>query len=137
PHARVATGIVRLAPLVRSIAAPCVYAPPGRDHEILARAVAARLGLPLAPWPAVGVPAPGLVVAYDLAELSADDLARLATRRPDQLFYAHASPWTRDAPVAPDVTTVLYEALVPSWGETIVADPATGEVTRTPADARD
>src|SRR5690606_23215773 len=33
--AHVATGIARLAPLVRALDVPCVYAPEGRNHEIL------------------------------------------------------------------------------------------------------
>jgi hypothetical protein len=114
-----------------------VYAPPGRDHEILARAVARRLELPLAPWPAVGVPAPGLIVVYDLAALPLADIARLQHRKPDQILYAHASPWTHDFALAPEVTTVLYETLVPAWGETLIEDPVTHIVEREPADARD
>lgn len=135
--ARVATGIARLEPLVRATAVPCVYAPEGRSHEILARAVSARLGLPLAPWPAIGVPAPGLVVVYDLGELPHADVARLAVRKPDQILYAHASPWTHDCAVAPEVTTLLYESLVPAWGEMIIADPTTHDVTREPEDTRE
>jgi hypothetical protein len=135
--ARVATGITRLASLIRASRVECVYAPPGRDHEILARAVALRLELPLAPWPAVGVPAPGLIVVYDLAALPHADIARLAHRKPDQILYAHASPWTHDFALAPEVTTVLYETLVPAWGETLIADPATNAVAHEPADSRD
>jgi hypothetical protein len=88
---------------------------PGRDHEILARAIAKRLELPLAPWPAIGTPAPGLVVAYDLGTIASPDLARLTQRKDGQLFFAHASPWTRDVPIAPDVTTLLYQSLVQPW----------------------
>jgi hypothetical protein len=135
--ARVATGIHRIEPLVRAVAPPCVYAPPGRDHEILALAVAEQLALPLAPWPAVGIPAPGLVVAYDLAEVPPADLARLRARKPGQILYAHASPWTHDLPVAPDVTTVLYETLVPAWGETLVAATGGSDLTRSPPDPRE
>jgi hypothetical protein len=133
---RVAAGLERLAALVRGLELPCVYAPPGRSHEILARAAAAKLGLPLAPWPAVGVPAPGLVVLYDLAELAPADIERLAPRRPDQVVFAHASPWTHDSPIAPDVTTLLYQSLVPPWGESTLIDPETQEVRRTAADER-
>jgi hypothetical protein len=134
--ARIATGFDRLAPLVRAIQIPCVYAPPGRDHEIVARAAATRLGLPLAEWPAVGVPAPGLVVLYDLADLPAADLPRLIQRRPDQILFAHASPWTSDSPIAPDVTTLLYQSLVPPWGQSAIVDPQTYEVTPAAPDPR-
>lgn len=133
---RIVTGLERLSGLLRGLEIPCIYAPPGRDHEILARAASARLGLPIAPWPAVGVPAPGLVVLYDLAELAAADLTRLVQRRPDQVLYAHASPWTIDSPVAPDVTTLLYQSLVPPWGESMVVDPQTRDVKTAPPDDR-
>lgn len=132
----VATGLDRLAALVRGLDLPCIYAPPGRNHEIVARAAAARLGLSIAPWPAVGVPAPGLVVLYDLAELDPSDVARLVQRRPDQVVYAHASPWTHDSPVAPDLTTLLYQSVVPPWGESMVIDPDSREVTTAGPDER-
>jgi hypothetical protein len=132
---RVAYGIDRLAALIAPLALPCVYAPEGRDHEILAEAIARRAGLPRAPWPAIGVPAPGLVAVYDLAALPAAHLAQLEQRRDRQVLFAHASPWIADAPLAPDVTTLLYQSLVPPWGESTVVTPD-GNVSRTPADDR-
>ena len=113
--ARVALGVDRLVALVRELRLPCVYAPPGKGHEIVASAIAQRLDIPLAPWPAVGVPAPGLVAMYDLADLAPEELPKLLQRREGQILYAHASPWTRDSPVAPDATTVLYQLLEPPW----------------------
>jgi hypothetical protein len=50
--------------------------------------------------------------------------------------YAHASPWTHDCPIAPDVTTLLYQSLVPPWGESTLIDPATRELRAAPADDR-
>jgi hypothetical protein len=114
-NARIATAIDRLKPLAGDV--PCVYAPAGRDHEILAHAVAKRLDLPLAEWPTIGVPAPGLVVVYDLAELPRAELTRLLPRRTDQILFAHASPWTSDFPIAPDITTLLYQSIVAPWAE--------------------
>ncbi len=133
---RIAFGLDRLAALVRDRDLPCVYAPPGRSHEIVARAAAHKLALPLAPWPAVGVPAPGLVVLYDLADLAPADVERLTPRRPEQVVFAHASPWTHDSPIAPDVTTLLYQSLVPPWGESTLIDPETREVRTAAADER-
>ncbi|MBL0213274.1 MAG: hypothetical protein IPQ07_05275 [Myxococcales bacterium] len=112
----VVTGIDRLVSLVKGLDLPCVYAPQLRDDEILAEAIALRLGIPRAPWPAVGVPAPGLVVLYDLQTLPLHYAPQLFQRRPDQIVYAHASPWTVDSPIAPDVTTLFYQSLVPAWG---------------------
>jgi hypothetical protein len=59
---------------------PCVYAPPGPGHELVAAAAAARLGVPLAPWPMVGAPAPGLVVAHRLDALDGPTIERCASR---------------------------------------------------------
>lgn len=126
---RVQTGIARLAPLVRALDVPCVYAPEGRDHEILAHAVSRAIDLPVAPWPVVGVPAPGLVVVYDLAALPPAAVPRLQQRRPDQVLYAHACPWTQDFPIAPDVTTLLYQMLVPPWDTERSVDDIATEIT--------
>jgi hypothetical protein len=134
---RIATGLERVVPLARALDVPCVYAPPGRGHEIVATAVATRLGVPLAPWPAVGVPAPGLVAVYDLAEVAIPDVQRLVQRREGQLLFAHASPWTADCPIAPDVTTLLYQSLVAPWGQSLLVDPETREVKPTVEDTRD
>jgi hypothetical protein len=109
--ARIKTGLDRVVPLARAIAAPCVYALPGRASEMVAGALATLLDLPLAPWPAIGIPE-GVIVGYDLAAIPADALGRLSQRKPGQLFFAHASPWTRDGAVAPDVTTLVYESIV-------------------------
>ena len=112
---RVAFGLDRLVALVRAagVVPPCVYAPPGPGHQAVARALADRLGIPFAPWPAVGIPAPGIVALYDLAQLAPAELPRLVERRAGQILYAHASPWTRDCPIAPDVTTLLYQTIDP------------------------
>jgi tetratricopeptide (TPR) repeat protein len=137
--ARVRAGLVRLRDALRTWGetVDVVYAPPGRDHEILGETAARILEVPRAPWPAVGVPAPGLIVAYDLAEVPFRELERLAERRAGQILYAHASRWTDDGPVAPDVTMLLYQSIVPPWGPRVVLDPATGEHRTTEPDARD
>ncbi|HET7501710.1 MAG TPA: hypothetical protein VFK02_11920 [Kofleriaceae bacterium] len=134
--ARVATGLERLAALVAPLGLPCVYAPAGRGHEIVAHAAAHKLGIPVAPWPAVGVPAPGLIAMYDLADLPGADLARLIQRRPDQIVFAHAAPWTTDSPLAPDVTTLLYQTIVPPWGAHMIVDPDTRKVSEAVPDDR-
>ncbi len=132
---RIAFGLDRLAELVAPMSLPCVYAPPGRSNEILAHAAAHKLGIPIAEWPAVGVPAPGLVVAYNLAEVPSTHLAQLLPRRADQVLYAHATPWTRDNPVAPDVTTLLVQTLVAPWGEMPIIEPG-GETRHTARNER-
>lgn len=135
-YAMIALGLARLAALVAPLQLPCVYAPPGRDHEILAHAAAQKLGIPIAEWPAVGVPAPGLVVAYDLSDIPHAHVTQLVPRRAEQVLFAHATPWTHDSAVAADVTTLLVEVLRPPWGEKAAIDRFTGEPSITPADAR-
>lgn len=135
-YSRIAFGLSRLAELARGHQLECVYAPPGRDHEIVAIAASKRLGLPLVPWPAVGVPAPGLVVLYNLADLAHNDVMRLVQRRPDQILFAHATPWTVDNPVSPDVTTLLFQSIVPPWGEGMIVDSETNQIEKAPPDER-
>ena len=115
----------------------CVYAPPGRDHEAVAGAAAALLGVPQMPWPMVGTPAPGLVVVYDLGGLSGPEVERLIERKDDQLLYAHAGCWTEDFPVAPDLVTVLYQSLVPPWEPQLVLAPDGAQTRTAPPDERD
>jgi len=133
---RIATGLARLKELVGDLELPCVYAPSGRGHEIVAIAASQKLGIPLAPWPAIGVPAPGLVVVHDLADLDEADAARLVQRKEGQILFAHACPWTQDSPVAPDVTTLLYQTLVAPWGQISELDPQTREVRSSSPDLR-
>jgi len=133
---RIATGLDRLAALVAPLALPCIYAPEGREHEIVAQAASRKLGIPVVPWPAVGVPAPGLVVLYDLAQLTGGDVARLVQRRPDQVVFAHAAPWTADSPLAPDVVTLLYQTLVAPWASHAIVDPQSRAISESPPDAR-
>lgn len=122
--ARIAFGLERLAALVAPLHLPCIYAPPGRGNEIMAHAAAKKLDLPIAEWPAVGVPAPGLVVAYDLASIPQAHAAQLVPRRADQILFAHATPWTHDSPVAPDVTTLLVQSLLSPWDDQDTRSPA-------------
>lgn len=137
-----ALGADGLAHLVAVLAAwgwqpPCVYAPPGPGHALVAAAAAARLGAPLAPWPMVGAPAPGLVVAHRLEALDGATIERLRERRADQLFYAHAGDWTADFPIAPDVIGLVCQTLAP-WAADDAAALAALVVTddREPPDER-
>ncbi len=127
-YALIATGLERLRPFLAGL--PCIYAPEGRDHEIVAHAAALKFGLPLAPWPAIGLPAPGLIVAHRLEAIPPDASAALAHRKADQVFYAHASPWTHDSRIAPDLTMCLYQSLNAPW------DRALGEASEGAADER-
>lgn len=131
-------GLARLRTVLRAwgIEPPCVYAPPGRDHEILGEAAARVLGVERMPWPSVGVPAPGLVVVYDLADVERRDLERLLERRVGQILYAHATGWTEDGAIGADVTSVLHQSIVSPWEPQLVIDPTSGQAKTGDADAR-
>ena len=73
---------------------------------------------------------------YDLAQLPSADVARLVQRRPDQIVFAHASPWTTDCPLAPDITTLLYQTLVAPWAAHAIVDPETRAISESPPDER-
>jgi hypothetical protein len=53
-------------------------------------------------------------------------------RREQQVLYAHASPWTLDVPVAPDVTTLLYQTLAPAWTDVREADEIVADIVASP-----
>ena len=106
------------------LAPPCVFAAPGPGHAAIAAAAAARLGVAVAPWPMVGAPAPGLVVAGDLAAVAPEAWAVLAPRRAGQCFYAHRGPWTQDGPVSPDVVGLLCQLATPLAADAVVPPTA-------------
>lgn len=117
---------------------PRVVAAPDRSSRILALAVARALGVPLEAW-SPGDVAPGLVVAWDLDAVGdVDFLKALHRHAPGQLLFAHASAWVEPFTYAPDVTTILYQTIAnPYAGGALRGDAATGELTRSEADARD
>lgn len=111
-----------------------VYAVPDRDSEIAATAAARFLGLPIRPWPLRGIPAPGLVVAYDLRAADPNVQIALLRREPGQVLWAHVGCWTEPAIVSPDVVTLLAQHVIPPWGEQVRLNPDTGEVESVQAD---
>jgi hypothetical protein len=78
------------------------------------------------------VPAPGVVALYDLADLAAADAARLVERRPEQIVFAHAAPWTADSPIAPELVTLLYQSIVPPWTDDRSDDELVDELVSGP-----
>ena len=132
-------GVERLAALVEALELefPCVVGLPERGAQVLARAVAARLKIPLAPWPEGGPPGPALLVAYDLAACEGPTLKPLVTRQPGQLLFAHATCWTEHFPIVADVTTLLHQVLSSFHDPKMVMNPDTGAVGRGETDERD
>lgn len=94
---------------------------PERGSQILGLATARVLGLPAVPWEEAHE-GPGLVVAYDLDALDDDLYRAVRPHRPGQVLWSHASRWTADQPIAPDLVTYLYQFNVPHWGEQLQID---------------
>jgi hypothetical protein len=132
-------GVERLAAVVEALELefPCVIGLPERGAQVLARAVAQRLTLPLGEWPEGGPQEPALLVAYDLRLCQGPALKPLVTRHAGQLLWAHATCWTEHFPVVADATTLLYQHMTPFFGEGMVVDAETGAVGRGQADERD
>ncbi|MFG2045361.1 tetratricopeptide repeat protein [Dactylosporangium sp. NPDC048998] len=105
---------------------------PDRGSSIFGLALASALGLPAQPY------APGrrdtIIAAYDLSN-PATPLPTLAERAPGALLVEHATSWTDPGLVAPDATGLLYQSLVPAWGEHMRFPPG-GEPEQVPADDR-
>jgi len=120
----------------REIIIPSILALPDRSSQILASASSQFLNLPLKPWEDIDIETPGLIVAYDLDEISSQEILQdLALHRPNQLLWAHASSWTNPFPYAPDITTYLYQANVSPWGAgRMRLDQETKQVTLTESD---
>lgn len=115
---------------------PRVFILPERQSSILGLAAAKYLGVPAEPWPDGGSEAPGLVVAYDLADLEDSLLQSLRQHRPGQVLWSHLTRWTQEGPFAADLTTYLYQSKTTPWGERLRLNPETHNVERIPPDGR-
>ncbi|GAA0450638.1 hypothetical protein Aca07nite_54830 [Actinoplanes capillaceus] len=105
---------------------------PDRGSLIFGLALASALDLPAQPYE------PGrhdtIVAAYDLSALTVP-LSTLVERTSGTLLVEHATSWTDPVPLAPDATGLLYQSLVPAWGERM-RFLAGGEPEQVPADDR-
>lgn len=127
--ARCLEGLRKLQALLEEagVEVPRVYALPDPHGAVLAEAAAQLLDLPLEVWPEEGSELPGLVVAYDLAEVGGA-LRPLLDHRPGQVVFSHAADWTRDFPLAADLTTFLYQFNAAPWDPQLVVEE--GEVAQ-------
>lgn len=107
---------------------------PERSSQVLGLAAARVLGLPAVSWDE-GHDASGLVVAYDLEALDDDLYRAVRPHRPGQVLWSHASRWTGDQPIAPDLITYLYQFNTPPWGEQLKVDPSGAGVRKAEPDA--
>lgn len=111
----------------------CVLTLRDPDSAALGAATAKFLGLPTRTFGEV-LDAQGLIVAYDLANLTEEEVADLQSHRPGQVLWTHASEWTRDQPLAGDIVTYLYQVNASPWGERLAFDPQHGGARRVPRD---
>lgn len=127
--ARCLEGLRKLQAVLEACERPLarVYALPDPHGAALAEAAAHLFDLPLEPWPEGGSEQPGLVVAYDLSQVG-EGLRPLLEHRPGQVLFAHATEWTRDFPLAADLTTFLYQVNRSPWDPRLVVEE--GEVVR-------
>ncbi|WP_144370173.1 tetratricopeptide repeat protein [Myxococcus stipitatus] len=118
------------------VGVPRVFILPERQSAILGLAVAKRLGVPAEPWPEGGSEAPGLVVAYDLADLEGPLLESLHPHRPGQVLWSHLTRWTQESAFAADLTTYLYQSKTTPWGERLKFNAKTRQTERVQPDER-
>ncbi len=89
---------------------------PDRSSEILGLAAGELLGADAKPWSEGNMADAQLVVAYDLNDLNDEGIYEsLRYYRPGQALWAHAREWTRDFPIAEDITTYMYQYNAPPW----------------------
>jgi hypothetical protein len=111
---------------------PRVFALPDPHGATLAEAAAMALDLPLSTWPEEGSEEPGLLVAYDLADVGVA-LRSVLTHRPGQVLLTQAACWTRDFPLSGDLTTFLYQFNTAPWEPQLIVSSEGGELeTRDP-----
>ena len=121
------------------LAPPRIFALPERGSQILAHAAGQLLDLPVLDWPedAAGRELPGLIVAYDMSELSEPTYRTLQMHRPGQVLWNHANCWTSRQPLAADLVTYLHQQQRAPWGERLSVDPKSGTMSSTPPLAHD
>ncbi len=100
-----------------------------RGSEILARAAAAALGLPLVEWQ-LGLDLPGLIPVYDLRELEPETIEALSVHRKQQILWCHASCWTEQQPFAADIVSYLYQYNCSPWSSRPTADAACQKIVK-------
>ena len=103
---------------------PTVFHAPGAHHAALARAAADALQRPCKELGPHGTLEPGLLVVHNVEDLPDTLVEALGWHHPGQLLWAHLSPWTREAPWAADVVTVLHHAVEPAPQQVVLPSGA-------------
>ncbi len=111
---------------------PKVMAPKDRASEILGRAAAEYFGCPFSFFED-NPTEPGLVVTYDLTELSTETLELLFHKQADQVLFTHSVNWVNPPFFSPDFHTFQCQVNISPWAEKQTWDKD-GEPNVVPAD---
>lgn len=103
---------------------PRVVAADDVDSLILATAAARLLSVPLVTMSSDGADAPGLFVVYELAGQPPEVIRRHHAHRTDETLWVNSACWTREEPLAGDLTTLLAQSNHPEWRDVRVHDGA-------------
>jgi hypothetical protein len=138
-YAGCAEGLRRGAAVLASLRRPIerILAPTTRASAILAHAAARILAYPVEDWPDGGTAAPGLVVAYDLDDLTPPSRQALREHRAGQVLYCHGASWTQEPPLAPDLVTRLHQFSCAPWDGHSGFDSRTGMLFQVAPDDAD
>ncbi len=93
----------------------------GRSSQVLARATASMLDLPLVEWRSDAVDVSGLLVAHSVDDLSSEVLHQLETPHPGQMLWLHEIALTCTPQLVPDVVTQICERSDPRWSRLAAA----------------
>lgn len=130
--------IQRLASLLGHLHVPVknVYALPGRDSEIIARAISGELNASLAIYTPGETKGPGLVVAADASGFN--DYPELSHIQQGQLLFALNQNWLETVYVNPDIIGFMTQTYSCPWngGGFKIIDPESGDMERTEPDDR-
>lgn len=89
---------------------------PDRDSKVLAWALGARLGRPVAPLTG-DLPSHTLVTAFSSRALAAAGAEAIRFSDPSAVLFAYSLDWTYAGQPAPDIVGVEAQAMFPLWGE--------------------
>ncbi len=95
---------------------PKVMAPKDRASEILGRAAAEYFGCPFSFYEDTPTET-GLVVTYDLSELSTETLESLFHKQANQILFTHVVNWVSPPFFSPDFHTFQCQVNISPWAE--------------------
>ena len=85
--------------------------------ETLAKALATEMKMEPELLTEANKETPGLIVVYDLREITEEDYKRIGPKREGQYIWAQASSWTEEDTYNPDFVTFVYQHNISPWEE--------------------